>query len=276
MTSRPENQEFWRGSRNWSPSPAIRASFLAHGAGATLLALAPQLWPQVLGALALNHGALMCGMHPRSALLGRNLVRLPGEREGRVALTFDDGPHPGITPRILDVLDAFGAKASFFVIGRRAAQHPALLREILRRGHGVENHTHRHLPSFACLGPVGQWRELREAQDAIADASGHTPRYFRAPYGLHSPLLDPALAATELGLVSWTRRGLDTLRARPEKVLARLTDGLAQGDILLLHDGVTSALDAEGRPIVLEVLPALLRRIAALGLTAAALPPPAG
>jgi peptidoglycan/xylan/chitin deacetylase (PgdA/CDA1 family) len=251
----------------------VRASLLAHGAGVTVLAAAPQFWPQVLGGLALNHAVLSCGMRPRSAMLGSNLTRLPAGHGACVVLTFDDGPDPEVTPQVLDMLDAHGAKASFFVIGRRAEQHPALLREMLRRGHGIENHTHGHPFGFACMGPVAQWREIRRAQEAIAAACGQAPRFFRAPMGLRNPLLDPALAAERLGLVSWTRRGFDTRRGPSEKVLARLTSGLAAGDILLLHDG-SSAPSAEGRPIVLDVLPGLLRGIAELGLTAIALPPP--
>ncbi|TCH98392.1 polysaccharide deacetylase family protein [Roseococcus sp. SYP-B2431] len=237
----------------------------------------PQLWPPLLGLLALNHAALTCGMHPRSAMLGPNLTRLPEGHGARVALTFDDGPDPEVTPRVLDLLDAQGAKASFFVLGRRAERHPALLRETLRRGHGVENHTHGHPYGFACMGPVAQWREIRRAQDAILDACGQAPRYFRAPMGLRNPLLDPALAAEGLRLVSWTRRGLDTRRRPPERVLARLADGLAAGDILLLHDGSLSRRPGEavgGHLPVLDVLPGLLRRIAEQGLTAIALPPP--
>ncbi|MDB5378976.1 MAG: GlcNAc deacetylase, Carbohydrate Esterase Family 4-like protein [Rubritepida sp.] len=256
----------------------MRASLLAHGAGAALLAGAPQLWPQVLGALALNHAVLTCGMHPRSAMLGRNLTRLPAGHGACVALTFDDGPDPEVTPQVLDLLDAHGAKASFFVLGSRAERHPALLREMLGRGHGVENHTHDHPFGFACMGPVAQWREVRRAQEAIAAACGQAPRYFRAPMGLRNPLLDPALAAEQLSLVSWTRRGLDTRPGPPEQVLARLTGGLAAGDILLMHDGSTvrgrGARSTGRRPPVLDVLPGLLHRISALGLTAIALPPP--
>lgn len=263
-------QDRWRRLRLWSPSSAVRLSLTAHALGATALAAAPQLWPQVLAALALNHAALGCGMAPRSALLGRNLRRLPAAQDGLVGLTFDDGPHPDITPRVLDILDAFGAKASFFVIGQRVERHPGLVRELLRRGHGVENHTHRHPIGFACQGPLGQWREIHRAQRAIEEACGQAPRFFRAPMGLRNPLLDPALAAEGLQLVSWTRRGLDTRRQAPEAILARLTRGLASGDILLLHDG-SSARDAEGRPLVLEVLPGLLRRIAGAGLTATSL-----
>lgn len=254
----------------WTPSPFAQASLAFHGAGAVALAAAPQAWPQVLGALALNHAVLTCGMHPRSALLGGNLRRLPRDQAGRVAITFDDGPDPEVTPQLLDILDAFGAKASFFVIGRRVAAQPALAREMVRRGHDLQNHSHRHPVSFACWGPVAQWRELHRAQEVIAEVTGQAPRFFRAPMGIHSPLLEPGLAAEGLGIVSWTRRGLDTLRQEPGRILARLTRGLASGDILLLHDG-SSARGPNGRPLVLEVLPELLRRIAAAGLSASSL-----
>lgn len=260
----------WRRLRRWSPSPAIRLSLAAHGLATAAVVVAPQIWPQVLAGLAANHVALSCGMLPRSCMLGRNLRRLPATRDGQVALTFDDGPDPEVTPQVLDILDSSGAKASFFVIGERAERHPGLLREMLRRGHGVENHTHRHPAAFACHGPVRQWREIHRAQRAIEDACGQAPRFFRAPMGLRNPLLEPALAAEDLQLVSWTRRGLDTLRQEPETILARLTRGLAAGDILLLHDGA-SARDGQGRPLVLQVLPELLRRIAAAGLRATSL-----
>ncbi|WP_424813353.1 polysaccharide deacetylase family protein [Roseococcus sp. YIM B11640] len=204
-------------------------------------------------------------------MLGPNLKRLPTGPDASLVLTFDDGPDPEVTPRVMDMLDAFGAKASFFVVGRRAEQHPRLLRELVRRGHGVENHTYSHPYGFACMGPVAQWREIRRAQDVIADACGQAPRYFRAPMGLRNPLLGPGLAAEGLALVSWTRRGYDTRRKDPARVLARLTKGLAAGDILLMHDG-SSARGEDGRPVVLEVLPQLLRRMGGLGLTSAALP----
>ena len=248
----------------------MRVSLAAHALGAAAVAAAPQFWPEVLAVLTSNHAALTCGMFPRSAMLGPNLRRLPPAQQGHVVLTFDDGPHPEVTPRVLDILDSFGAKASFFVIGERVERHPQLVRELLRRGHGVENHTHHHPKGFACRGPLGQWREIDRAQKAIEAACGQAPRFFRAPMGLRNPLLDPVLAATGLQLVSWTRRGFDTRRQEPAAVLGRLSRGLASGDILLLHDG-SSARDGEGRPLVLEVLPDLLRKIAGAGLKASSL-----
>jgi peptidoglycan/xylan/chitin deacetylase (PgdA/CDA1 family) len=108
-------------------------------------------------------------------------------------------------------------------------------------------------------------------QAAIAGATGRDPRFFRAPAGFRSPLLDPVLALRGLRYVSWTRRGLDTVDGDAERVAARLTRGLAAGDVLLLHDRAHRRA-AGGEPVVLAVLPAVLERIAAAGLKAVTLP----
>ena len=105
----------------------------------------------------------------------------------------------------------------------------------------------------------------------LAQITGERPRYFRAPAGLRNPFLDPALQRLGLELVSWTRRGFDTARREPAGVVARLTRGLAPGDILLLHDG-NAAHTARGTPVILEVLPTLLRRFRDAGLLTVTLP----
>ncbi len=257
------------GSPSWRPTPLVRASFWLHGGAGCGLWLAPQLWPWWLGSVAANHAVLAAaGMAPRSALLGPNLARLPpGSRQ--VALSFDDGPDPEVTPRVLDLLDEAGARASFFLIGQRAARHPALVREILRRGHSAENHTHTHPLHFAALGPGGMRREVREAQAAIG-AAGGAPRFFRPPAGMRSPFLDPILFTAGLQLANWSRRGADGVSGNAARVLRRLRDP-QPGEILLLHDG-NSRRGADRRPVVLAVLPELLARLRAAGLSAASLP----
>ncbi|UFN47992.1 polysaccharide deacetylase family protein [Roseomonas sp. OT10] len=256
------------GPPRWVPTPAVRASLWLHGAGLLALGAAPGVWPWVLGVLAADHAVLgLVGMRPRSTLLGPNLSRLPpaSAARGEVALTFDDGPHPGVTPRVLDLLETAGATASFFLIGERATRHPALVREILRRGHDVQNHTQTHPLSFALRGPFAQRREILRAQAALMQAGAEAPRFFRPPAGLRNPLLDPVLAGAGLGYVSWTRRGADALLADADRVLRRLLQGLAAGDILLLHDG-TWRKDAAGQPVILTVLPRLLAALDAAGL----------
>lgn len=228
----------------------------------------------MLGLVALNHAVLTAaGMMPRSALLGPNLRRLPQAMaaRGEVALTFDDGPDPVMTPWVLDRLAEAGARASFFLIGRRAARHPALVRAILDGGHTVENHSQDHLMYFAALGLAGQRRQVAEAQ-GVLEGAGAAPRWFRPPVGLRSPFLDPVLAGLGLHHASWTRRGADGALADPARILRRLR-GTRAGDILLLHDG-TWRPAADGSAPLRQVLPAVLAQLRAAGLRAVPLPPP--
>ena len=226
------------------------------------------LWPWALTCVLATQALIVTAtLLPRSQLLGSNLTRLPAPSvvRGEIALSFDDGPDPAVTPALLDLLDAHGVRASFFCIGRRAAAHPQLCREIVRRGHAVENHGARHRHDFALRGPRGYARELQAGQALLRAACGVEPRLFRAPAGFRNPFLWPQLARLDLRLVSWTRRGFDTRCGDPARVLARLRRGLRAGDILLLHDG-HAARTAQGRPVLLEVLPALLTAIAQAGL----------
>lgn len=258
----------------WVPAPAVRLSMWFHVALVVAAAAMPTQWPWLLGAFICNHLLLGgFGMWPRSAVVGPNLSRLPEacHRRACVALTFDDGPDPNVTPQILDLLDQHGAKASFFCIGKRAAAFPHIVQEIVRRGHTVENHSNNHPLGFAFYAPGALRRELHQGQATLTEISGTTPRFFRAPFGLRSPLLDPVTAEVPLCYVSWTRRGFDSTSRSPEKVLRRITRGLAAGDILLLHD-TAMAHTAGGTPVVLDVLPRLLERLEAAGLHAVSLP----
>ena len=261
------------GPRRFSPSPALRASAGLHAAAGVAALAVPGAWPWALGVVATNHAVLTAaGLWPRSAVLGPTLTRLPEPHAaGAVALSFDDGPDPEVTPRVLDMLEAAGAQASFFCIGRRAAAHSALAREIVRRGHRVENHTHDHPHAFAAYGPAALRRQVADAQSALAEATGEAPRWFRAPAGLRSPLLEPVLARAGLHLAAWSQRGFDTVDKTPARVAGRLTTGLREGDVLLLHDG-NAARTAEGEPVVLAALPLLLGALSLAGLRGVALP----
>jgi peptidoglycan-N-acetylglucosamine deacetylase len=252
----------------WRLPPFLRASVGLHAAGLAALVLAPERWPLVVGGLLVDHGLIgAAALWPRSTLLGANLTRVPGA-SGEVALTFDDGPHPDVTPGVLDLLDRRGARATFFCVGRKVAAHPDLVAEVHRRGHRVENHTLSHPHAFGFYGPLAMEREIRAAQDAIAAATGRAPRLFRAPVGIRNPWLDRVLAGLGLRLVSWTRRGLDTVHADASRVAARLLRGLAAGDILLLHDG-SSARGPAGRAVAIGALDHILDGLEAAGLRSA-------
>jgi peptidoglycan/xylan/chitin deacetylase (PgdA/CDA1 family) len=259
-------------------APLVRASVALHVGAAGVALLRPHLWPWALAAVVADHLLLTAaGLWPRSHLLGPNWTRLPGDRpDTRIAITIDDGPDPEVTGSVLELLEQHAARATFFCVGERVVRYPQLAGEITRRGHEIGNHSYRHLKRFSLLGPRGLADEVARAQQAISAASGAVPRFFRAPAGLRNPFLEPVLARANLRLVSWTRRGFDTVNTSPTPVLARLTRKLGGGDILLLHDGHAARTRA-GVPLILAVLPALLTAIKEAGLVpvtlSSALPP---
>jgi peptidoglycan/xylan/chitin deacetylase (PgdA/CDA1 family) len=255
----------------WRPPPLLYASAAAHAGAAAWALLKPQAWPWALGLVAANHAVLCAaGLWPRSTLLGPNWTRLPDQSGAAVAITIDDGPDRDVTPGVLALLEKAGARATFFCIGERVLEHAELAREIVRRGHAIENHSQRHRHNFSLLGYSGMRGEIERAQDSIEGVTGERPRFFRAPAGLRNPFLDPVLNHLGLRLASWTRRGFDTVNADAASVYRRLADPLTAGDILLLHDG-NAARDRSGAPVVLAVLERLLETLDGRSLRAVTL-----
>jgi peptidoglycan/xylan/chitin deacetylase (PgdA/CDA1 family) len=247
------------GVRRWKPSPLIKGTVALHAGAAAAVATQPPLWPWAAGSVIASHLALTAaGLLPRSDVLGPNWTVLPASAGDQIALTIDDGPDPEVTPRVLELLDRFNAQATFFCIGDAARRYPHWVEAIVAQGHAVENHTQRHRHYFSLLGPHALRREIETAQDTLAAISGMRPAFFRAPAGLRNPFLDPVLCKLGLQLASWTRRGFDTRTRDAQVVARRLLSKLGARDILLLHDG-NAARDAHGRPVVLDVLPIILR-----------------
>ncbi|MHB8746900.1 MAG: polysaccharide deacetylase family protein [Gammaproteobacteria bacterium] len=252
----------------WQPTRLIRASIVLHLLAAVVVIVEPDQWRWALGAVLANHALFtLLGLWPRSHWLGSNWTRLPAAATARneIALTIDDGPDPVVTPQVLELLDRYATHATFFCVGGKAARYPELCREIVRRGHAVENHTQHHRHNFALLGPAGFTRELQAAQATLTAITGQRPRFFRAPAGLRNPFLDPVLARLGLQLASWSARGFDTRIGDSERVEKRLLHGLRAGAILLLHDG-NAARTPDGIPVVLAVLPTVLESAAAANL----------
>jgi peptidoglycan/xylan/chitin deacetylase (PgdA/CDA1 family) len=252
---------------NWRPTPFVQFSIVLHVLALLAVIIDFALWPWALAAVIANHLAMMLlGLLPRSHALGANLTSLPvaAASRGEIALTIDDGPDPEVTPQVLDLLQGYGVKATFFCIGWKAEEHPDICREIVRRGHAVENHSQHHRHHFSLLGPAGYAREIRAGQETLNAVTGVPPQFFRAPAGLRNPFLDPVLARLGLRLASWSVRGFDTC-SNAAQAKARLLRGLKPGAILLLHDGNAARSDT-GQPVILQVLPDLIESAHMAGL----------
>jgi len=244
----------------WRPTLFMQLSIVLHVLALIAIMVKPSLWPWALTALIANHFVIsFVGLWPRSNWLGPNWTRLPAPATARneIALTIDDGPDPVVTPQVLEILDRFDAKATFFCIGNKAAQYPELCREIIRRGHAIENHSQQHRHNFSLLGLGGFRREIEAAQTTLLGITGIRPSFFRAPAGLRNPFLQPVLSRLGLQLASWSARGFDTQEKNADKVKNRLLSGLQPGAILLIHDG-NAARTTDNTPVILGVLPALL------------------
>ena len=173
-----------------------------------------------------------------------------------VWLTIDDGPDPEDTPRILGLLAAHEARATFFVIGEKALLFPDLIRAITAAGHEVAHHTHTHpLAFFWCASPGRVARELDAALDALAK-TGVKPARFRPPAGIKNIWLAGALRTRGLTAIGWSARGLERWHRGPEAVSARVTRGVTPGSILLMHEGprVPASIRVEAIRRVLERL----------------------
>jgi peptidoglycan-N-acetylglucosamine deacetylase len=189
--------------------------------------------------------------HPRNQWLVANRSRVDGAR--CLALTFDDGPDPADTPKLLDLLREKGVKATFFVVGKRADRHPEIVRRAWAEGHLIANHTWSHYSLFCFLTPGRLRVEIERGSESVRRICGFRPRFFRSPVGLRHPLLAPYLQDAGLEYVSWSIRTRDTLSANSSVLARRILNKAASGDIILLHDHLPG-----GAAAMLEVLPRVI------------------
>lgn len=208
--------------------------------------------------------------HPSSQFFAPVVRRLATD-ERIVALTFDDGPDPVFTPRILDVLGAHDARATFFVVGERAARYPDLIRRMHREGHTVGTHTQHHRLRFHFAGPGYVQREIEEAVAVVAGILPTQPTLFRPPQGLRTPFFGSAWRRMRgLTCVTWSARGLDSRPTTAGAIVARVENRLEPGAIVTLHDG-TGLGGGTNREATLEALTAILGACRARGLCCVAL-----
>jgi peptidoglycan/xylan/chitin deacetylase (PgdA/CDA1 family) len=199
------------------------------------------IWPwsplAAMGVLALSHLLVLYPtLHPNAQWLGPVITRFDTQRN-EVWLTIDDGPTSD-TPALLDLFDAHGVRATFFVKGALAEQQPQLVRAIVARGHSVANHSQTHPSgSFWCLLPGRIGEEIESCNQVLAPLTGSAPHWFRAPVGHKNPAVHPALARRGMRLIGWTARGFDGVLSDPAEVVARILPKLRPGAILVLHQG---------------------------------------
>lgn len=154
---------------------------------------------------------------------------------GCVALTFDDGVDPVLTPQVLDILKKHRMHATFFVIGEKAAAHPELVRRMVAEGHSVGNHTYHHAGRFPLMSRADMIQEIQRCDEVLASV-GVSSRWFRPPFGVTNPPVAKAVRSTGMYSVGWSIRSLDTVGKPAEWVRHRINRRLKQGSIILLHD----------------------------------------
>lgn len=191
----------------------------------------------------------------------------PGARG--VALTFDDGPDPRTTPRVLHILERARVRATFFVIGHKVDQHPDVVRAIAEAGHEIGVHGYAHDRLYALKPPAAVAGDIAKTVDAVGRAAGVRPRWFRPPIGQVSPRTAEGAKRAGLPIVAWSVRARDGLAsANPDSIKLRVTRGLRDGAIVLLHD---AREHGDGVPASIEALPSILRALEARGLSAVTL-----
>ena len=202
-------------------------------------------------------------------MFGRVLTHLPGD-EPVVSLTFDAGPIPRATPRILDVLRRERVRATFFVLGRHAERWPEIVRRAALEGHQLGNHgyfhrkLHRRTPAYVR-------DDLTRGTEQIVRASGVRPRHFRAPHGFRSPWVTPIASSLGQRTVGWSLGVWDSARPGADAIASRALEGMQAGSILLLHDG--DGYDPDGdRLQTAEALPAIIEGLRGRGFRFTTLP----
>lgn len=243
--------------------PPVRLGLWAYaGVGVALGARAALAGPLPLGPSLLGFaGYMLLGtlgvFWPERGMYGRMLWRGPARPE--VALTFDDGPSPETTPRVLELLAAAGVRATFFVVGRKARAHPELVRAIVSAGHEVGLHGFDHDRLFSLRWPAKVARDIARTQEALAHAGAPRATLFRPPIGFASHFTVFGARRAQVTLVGCSARAFDGFaQADPERVTERLVRAARPGALLALHD---AAERDDYVPASLSALPRVLETL---------------
>jgi peptidoglycan-N-acetylglucosamine deacetylase len=217
----------------------------------------------VLGGIA--HGAF----YRNSRMFGPVLGELPAAGN-RISLTFDDGPNPEATPRILDALAERGVKATFFILGAHAERWPELVRRVVAEGHQLGNHGYFH-KKLHFKSPFYVRRDILLGKRAIERAAGESPRLFRAPHGFRSPWVTAIAASMGQRTIGWSLGVWDSDLPGADVIVRKALEGTRAGSIILLHDGDGYNFKGD-RLQTAEAVPEIIDRLSDRGFAFVTLP----
>lgn len=164
-----------------------------------------------------------------------------GDSSAGVAITFDDGVDPVMTPKVLEVLSRYNAKATFFIIGEKACRHPEIVKQIVDGGHIVGNHSYYHQAYFPMKSSGAIHREIEMCSEALKSITGEDVVFFRPPFGVTNPMIGRAVGQSGLTSIGWSIRSLDTMGGDKDRIYSRVTRKLKAGSVVLLHDNLDGA-----------------------------------
>ena len=169
------------------------------------------------------------------AALPLGVYRNHENAQNKIALTFDDGPHPRFTPEILDILDRYGVQATFFFVGQNVGYYPETAREVAKRGHEIGNHTHTH-PSMLKTNDTMLRRELLECEKVIQSVTDSSPKLFRPPQGNWNERICSLVRELDYSVILWDIDTLDWAGTPADRIFEYVRDNIKSGDIILMHD----------------------------------------
>ena len=219
-----------------------------------------KLWQKRMAALCLC-GALLCGSVPAGRAEDAEEISVYSSHmneQNKIALTFDDGPHPVYTPQILDILAEYHVHATFFLIGENVEQYPELVQRIQREGHEIGNHTYCHA-NLKKTAPGRIREEILETEDALLLIADQRPKLLRPPGGLYNKQVCETASALDYDVILWTIDTRDWAHTPCDAIVANVEGNIRCGDIILCHDAVG------GKPsptpdAVRRIVPDLLRQ----------------
>lgn len=191
--------------------------------------------------LAISGFFVFAVFSPRTGIFIKSVTKSPF---GHGILTFDDGPHPEFTPKILSLLEEYNQKAIFFCIGENAKKHPDIVSQIVNAGHILGNHSMNHSIRSTFLNRESYLKEIEEATTLLRNISGQEIKYFRPPFGVTNPEIAAAVKNSGLTPMAWNVRTFDTVTSNPVKICNKMIQSWDNNAIVLMHDRLEVTVDA--------------------------------